>query len=123
MVKVEVSLEGDFNAVHMYPSFPDYNQELRGFGRDVLGQPSVVYAVPITIDGTPQTATTDGAIGYGDWDGATGTLHPMDGTHQRRRPAAASAGSTTSPTPTAPGASRRSPTAARAAARRRRRRS
>jgi hypothetical protein len=36
--------------------------------------------VPVTIDGTPQIATTDTAIGYGDWDGATGTLHPMDAT-------------------------------------------
>ena len=80
VVKVEASLEGDFNASHMYPSLPDYNQELRNFGRDILGQPSVVYAVPITVDGMPQTATTDAAIGYGDWDGATGTLHPMDGT-------------------------------------------
>ncbi|HWE30936.1 MAG TPA: fibronectin type III domain-containing protein, partial [Polyangia bacterium] len=80
VIKVEASLEGDFNANHTYPSLPDYNQELRGFGRDVLGQPSIVYAVPVTIDGTPQTGTTDTAIGYGDWDGATGTLHPMDGT-------------------------------------------
>jgi hypothetical protein len=80
VIKVEVSLEGDFNASNNHPSFPDQNQELRGFGRDILGQPSVVYAVPVTIDGTPQIATTDTAIGYGDWDGATGTLHPMDAT-------------------------------------------
>jgi Fibronectin type III domain len=80
VVKVEVSLEGDFNAFHNHPSFPDFNQELNGFGRDVFGQPSVVYAVPILIDGTPQTGTTDVAVGYGDWDGATGTLHPMDNT-------------------------------------------
>ena len=78
VVKVEVSLEGDFNSAHTHPSQPDYNQELRGFGKDVLGQPSVVYAVPITIDGTPQTGTTDVAVGYGDWDGSSGTLHPMD---------------------------------------------
>ncbi|HEY2746962.1 MAG TPA: fibronectin type III domain-containing protein [Polyangia bacterium] len=80
VVKVEASLEGDFNSTHTYPSFPDKNQELRGFGKDALGQPSVVYAVPVAIDGTPETAVTDTAIGYGDWDGATGTLHPMDGT-------------------------------------------
>ena len=78
VVKVEVSLEGDLNAAHSHPSLPDYNQELRGFGRDAVGQPSVVYAVPITIDGTPQTAITDSAAGYGDWDGASGTLHPID---------------------------------------------
>ena len=40
----------------------------------------MVYAVPVTIDGTPQIATVDSAVGYGDWDGATGTLHPMDNT-------------------------------------------
>ena len=51
VVKVEASLEGDFNASNTHPSLPDANQELRGFGRDVLGQPSIVYAVPITIDG------------------------------------------------------------------------
>src|SRR6476661_2268571 len=80
VVKVEASLEGDFNASNTHPSLPDANQELRGFGRDVLGQPSIVYAVPITIDGSLQTGITDTAIGYGDWDGSTGTLHPMDGT-------------------------------------------
>lgn len=80
VVEVEASLAADFNAANMHPSFPDASQELRGFGRDVLGQGSVVYAVPITIDGTPRTATTDGWAGYGDWDGATGTLHPPDAT-------------------------------------------
>jgi hypothetical protein len=80
VINVEVSREADFNDFHNHPSFPDINQELRSFGRDILGQPSVVYAVPITIDGSPVTASTDVAIGYGDWDGATGTLHPLDGT-------------------------------------------
>ncbi|MGZ3443646.1 MAG: hypothetical protein ACXVDD_29190, partial [Polyangia bacterium] len=79
-VKVEVSLEGDFNSANTHSPLPDYNQELRSFGKNPFGQPSVVYAVPITIDGTPQTGITDAAIGYGDWDGATGTMHPIDGT-------------------------------------------
>jgi hypothetical protein len=87
VVKVEASLEGDFDDAHRHPTFPDFNQELRGFGRDVLGQPSVVYAVPITVDGTPAIASTNDAVGYGDWDGATGTMHPLDAT------IAASAGS------------------------------
>src|SRR5262249_17026073 len=80
VVKVEASLEGDFNSSNMHPSLPDFNQQLRGLGRAVLGQPSIVYAVPVTIDGSIQTAITDTAIGYGDWDGSTGALHPMDGT-------------------------------------------
>jgi len=64
----------------MHPSFLDYNQELRSFGRDVMGQPSVVWAVPVVIDSNPKTAVVNGAVGYGDWDGAGGTLHPIDGT-------------------------------------------
>jgi hypothetical protein len=80
VVKVEASLEGDFNDSHNHPALPDYNQELRGFGKNPFGQPSVVYSVPITIDGSPQTNITNAAIGYGDWDGATGTMHPIDGT-------------------------------------------
>jgi hypothetical protein len=80
VVKVEASLEADFNAFNKHPSQPDQNQELRSFGRDAIGQPSVVYAVPVTVDGTPQIATTDGWAGYGAWDGASGTLHPPDGT-------------------------------------------
>ncbi|MDB4964395.1 MAG: Fibronectin type domain protein [Myxococcales bacterium] len=78
VVRVEASLEADFNDAHRHPSFPDINQELRGFGRDALGQPSVVYSVPIALDGTPAITTTNSAVGYGDWDGATGTMHPLD---------------------------------------------
>jgi hypothetical protein len=80
IVKVEASLEGDFNPSHMHSAFPDYNQELRSFGKNVFGQPSVVYAVPVTVDGSPQTGITNGAVGYGDWDGAGGTMHPIDDT-------------------------------------------
>lgn len=80
VVKVEASLEGDFGDAPPHPSTPDFHQELRSFGHDILGQPSVVYAVPIVLDGLLRTATTDGWVGYGDWDGATGTIHPPDGT-------------------------------------------
>jgi hypothetical protein len=78
VVKVEASLEADFNSANMHPSFPDANAELRVYGSDAIGQPSVVYAVPITVDGTPQTATTDGYAGYGTWDGSDGALHRPD---------------------------------------------
>jgi hypothetical protein len=79
-VLVEASLEGDFDDAHRHPSFPDVNSELRSFGADVLGQPSVVYAVPITLDGSAQLASTARYAGYGSWDGSTGDLYPPDET-------------------------------------------
>jgi hypothetical protein len=46
-----------------------------------FGQPSVVYRVPIRIDrDKPAHATTTDVAGYGDWDGATGTVHGPDST-------------------------------------------
>ena len=84
-----------------HASSPTCNQELRGFGKDVLGQPSVVYAVPVTIDGTPQTA------------------------HQRRLPSATATGTAPparSTRPTAPSPTRRGTGAGRLARRHRRRR-
>jgi hypothetical protein len=79
VVKVEASLESDFNSANNHPSFLDTNQELRVYGRDAVGQPSVVWAVPVTIDGTPVTAVVDGYTGYGTWDGSDGVLHAPDG--------------------------------------------
>jgi hypothetical protein len=79
VVKVEASLEADFNDANHHPSFDDPHAELAGIGFDTLGQPSVVYQVPIHIDGQLRTATSDDYAGYGDWDGATGVLHAPDG--------------------------------------------
>ena len=80
IIKVEVSLEGDFNSSNNHPAVDDRNSELNSFGHQEFGQPSIVYAVPVTIDGTAQTGITNTWEGYGDWDGATGTLHPPDNT-------------------------------------------
>jgi hypothetical protein len=77
---VEASLEADFNAANQHPSFPDFNSELRGIGRDVLGQPSIVYEVDVLVDGTARTASSDDYAGYGMWDGSTGDLFPPDDT-------------------------------------------
>src|SRR5262249_23135526 len=44
---IEASLEGDFNASHHYPSYLDDSVVLRSYGRDILGQPSMAYALPI----------------------------------------------------------------------------
>lgn len=78
VLKIEASLEGDFNTFHNYPSVDDGSPELNGYGKAFLGQPSVVYAVPFTIGSSSQSYSTDTYEGYGDWDGATGTLHPAD---------------------------------------------
>jgi hypothetical protein len=80
VVKVEASLEADFNEANNHPSLDDGNRELNSFGQNIFGQPSIVYAVPILVDGSAQIGTTDGWAGYGDWDGQSGTLHPPDGT-------------------------------------------
>ncbi len=77
---VEASREADFNSSHHYPSFPDVNSELRGFGSDALGQPSVVYSVPVMIDGTADEVSTADWDGYGSWDGSDGNLNVPDGT-------------------------------------------
>jgi len=51
-----------------------------GEGHDWIGQPSVAWKVPFHYDGTGQSAIATSFAGYGDWDGATGTLHAPDGT-------------------------------------------
>lgn len=78
ILKVEAHLEGDFNPYHRYPAVDDEHPELNSYGKEFLGQPSVVYAVPFTLGPTAETATTSSYEGYSDWDGATGTLHPAD---------------------------------------------
>jgi hypothetical protein len=50
------------------------------FGEPYRGQPSVVYAVPFTVGTTESDAASQSYLGYGDPDGATGTLHAPDAT-------------------------------------------
>jgi hypothetical protein len=79
-VWVEVSKEFDGNKAHNHPAQADPN--LADYGlMNAFGQPSVLFRVPITVarGKTTQAAATDIA-GYGDWDGASGTLHPPDST-------------------------------------------
>jgi hypothetical protein len=80
VVLVEVSKEFDTNAAHAHPATED--PMLRDWGlTNNFGQPSVVWKVPFTLDRsrTVEAATTEPA-GYGDWDGASGTLHAPDST-------------------------------------------
>jgi hypothetical protein len=86
VVKIELSQESDFNASHNYPQAVDSQNGSKGgydfnsYGHDFLGQPSVVYAVPITVGPSDDEQVTSTYQGYGDWDGASGTLHPADAT-------------------------------------------
>jgi hypothetical protein len=79
VLKVEASLEGDVNSAHDHQPVDDRNLELNGIGsKHPFGQPSVVWKAPVIIDGSPQTGIANGYLGYGDWDGQSGTLHPPD---------------------------------------------
>jgi hypothetical protein len=80
VVKVELSAESDFNDFHHHPQDDDPHPELNAFGHDFLGQPSIVYAVPVEVGPTVDVELASRYAGYGDWDGATGALHPPDAT-------------------------------------------
>jgi hypothetical protein len=81
VMMLEVSLEQDFNATYTVAKYPSPKVAYGGYGVAYRGQPSVVYAVPFTVaDDGETTATADAYIGYGDVDGATGTVHAPDAT-------------------------------------------
>jgi hypothetical protein len=77
---VETSKEFDGNPHYTYVAFQDPQLTDSGM-RNNIGQPSVVYKVPFTLSRTRahQAAATE-ILGYGDWDGKSGTLHPPDHT-------------------------------------------
>jgi hypothetical protein len=87
---VEVSLEGDFSPGWIActdadpgcpnPTFLDEHDELRAYGRDVLGQPAITWSVPFQLDATTRVATVEGYEGYAAWDGSDGALRPPDAT-------------------------------------------
>jgi hypothetical protein len=86
IVKVEMSLENDVNDYHNYVFNVDSQNGKGGgfdfntYGKDFIGQPSIVYAVPITVDDNGDEEIATSYEGYGDWDGATGTEHAPDNT-------------------------------------------
>lgn len=83
VVKVELSQESDFNAAHKYSYNADVIEQFNMYGHDFLGQPSVVYAVPITVGPEGDLATTSRYEGYAEFDpkaGATGRELPPDQT-------------------------------------------
>jgi hypothetical protein len=80
VLAVEVNKEFDNNASHMHEAFLDRTLPDNAL-LDNIGQPSVVWKVPFTLDRkTPVQAAATAIAGYGDWDGATGTLHAPDST-------------------------------------------
>lgn len=77
-VFVEVGKEFDDNAFHQHPAYEDSRLLGYGLGKN-FGQPSVVYRVPIRLDGEARAASVSTIAGYGDWTGQTGDLTPQDG--------------------------------------------
>jgi hypothetical protein len=75
VVKIEVSQEGD-PPVHQISidSQPQWNN----VGTTFIGQPSVVYAVPITVGPQADEQIATAYEGYSDWDGSTGVEHAPD---------------------------------------------
>jgi hypothetical protein len=99
VVMVEVNKEYDTNAAHDIPTccenatdstvrctpevFPPCalgDPRLPAYGLPHnFGQPSVVYRVPIHIEGlTAMKAAVSQIVGYSDWTGETGVLNPRD---------------------------------------------
>ncbi|WAS97189.1 CFI-box-CTERM domain-containing protein [Nannocystis punicea] len=78
---IEVSLEGDENVAHDFDREGDHyvDPRLSNYGVEYLGQPSVLYTVKFDPDERGFVGTS-GYAGYGDWDGATGAVHPRDAT-------------------------------------------
>jgi len=83
---VEAAKEGDFNGTYnstTYPSPPASGPQgilWTGYGEAFRGQPSIVYQVPFSIASSEDIETTASYAGYGDPDGADGTLRPPDAT-------------------------------------------
>ncbi|MBZ5708330.1 CFI-box-CTERM domain-containing protein [Nannocystis pusilla] len=77
----EISREHDENSHYAFDRDDDHfvDPRLARYGIAYLGQPSVVYRVAFDPLRRKFQGTTEYA-GYGDWDGATGALHPPDAT-------------------------------------------
>ena len=80
---IEVNIEGDYSDVFNEQSYPTPISESWDFwaetyGYPYRGQPSVVYAVPITIGPVIDEYSTSEPIGYGSLHGDSGEVSPMD---------------------------------------------
>jgi len=83
-LSVEVAKEFDTNADHQHPTFVSaYDmQYYSAYGQSGnVGQPSVLYRVPVTLGaGAATVSSTADLAGYGDWSGQTGDVMPPDAT-------------------------------------------
>ncbi len=83
VIKVEASLESDTNAYHNYSYTVDVNGSFNTYGKlhDFIGQPSVIYSVPVTVGPNADEETTSAYEGYAEFDmtaGSTGKELPPD---------------------------------------------
>lgn len=77
-VWVEVNQEGDMNDAHSYSYFVD--PRLQDYGIATIGQPSVVWQLPITVSATATETRVVDYAGYGSSTGEDGNLNLPDGT-------------------------------------------
>ncbi|MCA9552368.1 MAG: hypothetical protein KC933_20200 [Myxococcales bacterium] len=75
---VEVNQQWDENEHHSYAYFID--PRLTDYGTANIGQPSVVWQVPLTVSGTAAVARALEYAGYGSPTGEDGDLRAPDGT-------------------------------------------
>ena len=87
VVKVEMSLESDTNMFHNYTYCVDDQDGgsmcggFNSYGHDFIGQPSVIYSVPITVGDSNDEETSSTYEGYAEYDmtnGSTGKELPPD---------------------------------------------
>lgn len=84
VVWMEVNQEGDVNAAHAYAYFED--PRLQDYGIATIGQPSVVWRLPITVSATSATTLAFDYAGYGSPTGEDGQLNRPDDTITVDRP-------------------------------------
>lgn len=77
-VWIEVSQEGDFNEFHRTDFFHDPVEP--EYGIEFMGQPSIVWRVPITIGEVESSGFARNYVGYGSSDGTDGMLRAPDDT-------------------------------------------
>jgi hypothetical protein len=78
---LEVSKAFDFNSTYNSSTYPAPTGIPWGeYGVPYRGQPSIVYALPFTVGTTASDSTVQAYMGYGDVNGADGTLHAPDTT-------------------------------------------
>lgn len=90
VVWVEVNTEGDYNEAYGPAQYPTPRQPTNmwdywatSYGYPYRGQPSVVYRMPVVLDGGSFVATESKAVGYGSLSGSDGNLRAMDSSISR----------------------------------------